>query len=299
MYVAINDYKGFKIWIRYYVQKIMPQFFYPFLLKYFYKKHLNKNLNINYPFLFSEKLNYLKIYDVTEEKKNLCNRLLAKEFVNSNYPEIKTAKVYDIALSYDELDFSKCPEKFIIKTTHACKSGIIINNKNEISNSDSKKYSKYYKKVLAINYAFWGTLELQYKDIDRKIYIEELLEPQNGTFFNEYEVYCFNGNVEFIHYSVDTNDGLFRHKYLNKNWAETNFGIRYKLKSDYFPALKNRQKVIEYAEKLSRDFKFVRVDFFEVNEELYFAEMTFTPFSGDIKIVPEQYDVLLGTHLKI
>lgn len=299
MDVSLNDYKGFKIWLRYYFLKLLPKIFYPFFIRYFYKKHLGKNLNLKNPITFSEKLNYLKIYDVNAEKKILADRLLAKKYIQKNYPELKTAKIYTISETYENLNFSKCPNKFIIKTNHACKSGIVIYNKEKDLIINEKKYKKYYQKVLKINYAFWGTLELQYKDISPKIYAEELLEPENGSLFKEFEVYCFNGEVEFIHYCVHTDDGLIYRKYYNKNWEETNFCIWFKYDSQYIPDDYNKDKVIEYSRKLSKEFKFVRVDFFEVNKELYFAEMTFTPFSGDIKVIPEHYDVILGVKLKI
>ncbi len=299
MYVALNDYKGFKIWFRYYFFKVLPKIFYPFVTRYFYKKHLRKNLNLKNPITFSEKLNYLKIYDVTEKKKILSDRLLSKRYVQKKYPELKTARVYTISETYENLDFFKCPNKFIIKTNHACKSGIVINDKKVDLKINDRKYKNYYKKILGINYAFWGTLELQYKDINPKIYAEELLEPEKGSLFKEFEVYCFNGEVEFIHYCVHTEDDLIYRKYYNNNWEETNFFVGLKYASEYSPDNYNKDKILEYSKKLSKEFKFVRVDFFEVNNELYFAEMTFTPFSGDIKVEPENYDIILGVKLKI
>ncbi len=299
MNVTLNDYNGFKIWFRYYFLLMLPKIFYPFITKYFYKKHLKKNLDLDYPVTFSEKLNYLKIFDVTLEKKLLSDRLLSKEYVKKNFSGLRIAKVYTVGKTYENLDFSKCPNKFIIKTNHACKSGIVIYDKENDLKINEQKYKNYYKKVLGINYAFWGTLELQYKDISPKIYAEELLEPENGSLFCEFEVYCFNGNIEFIHYCVHTDDGLIYRKYYNKNWEETGFCIGAKYNSEYSPNDNNKLKVLEYSKKMSEGFKFVRVDFFEVNGKLYFAEMTFTPFSGDIKFEPENYDFILGMKLEI
>ncbi len=299
MHVDLNDYNGFKIWSRYYLLKSIPKCFYPFFTNFFYRKHLNKQINLKNPLSFSEKLNYLKIYDVTEKKKQFSDRLCIKEYIQKNYPELAVASVYNTADSFEKINFSKCPDKFIIKTNHACKSGIVVYDKENTLKQNKKFYSKYYEKVLKINYAYWGTLELQYKYIKPKIYIEELLEPENGKLFQEFEVYCFNGRIEFIHWCVHTNDGLIFHKYYNSDWKEADFFIVGKFDTEYFPEETNKEKVIKYAKELSKDFKFVRVDFFEVNDILYFAEMTFTPFSGDIKIFPEKYDLILGEKLKI
>lgn len=50
---------------------------------------------------------------------------------------------------------------------------------------------------------------------------------------------------------------------------------------------------------LSRDFPFVRVDFFEVNEKLYIGEMTFYPGNGMEPFNPCEWDRKLGNLLKL
>ena len=316
-----NTYKGFKIWGRYYFEKLLPKEFYPKFIEYSYKQNIQKCINLKNPQNFSEKLNYLKIYDATPQKTLLSDKLLAKEYIKENIPDLATAKVYQIGTSFEELDFEKCPSKFIIKTNHACKTGRLIKNKNSITKQEYKNYKKYYKKVLAINYAFWGTLELQYKDIVPKVYTEEYLESNNPDFLiNEYEVYCLNGSPEFIQYVVRMKQAT-SNAFYNPDWTIADFSlfkesilpniaeidpkkvIDYELflkhKEIMTPPQTNRNRVLEYSKFLSKDFKFARIDFFEINNNLYFGEVTFTPFSGDIKFVPEEYDLILGKKLHI
>ncbi len=50
---------------------------------------------------------------------------------------------------------------------------------------------------------------------------------------------------------------------------------------------------------LSKDFPFVRVDFFEVNEKLYIGEMTFYPGNGMEPFNPCEWDRKLGNLLKL
>ena len=40
--------------------------------------------------------------------------------------------------------------------------------------------------------------------------------------------------------------------------------------------------MIEYAKQLSSEFVFVRVDFYEIDENVYLRQLTFTPFKSDI-----------------
>lgn len=69
--------------------------------------------------------------------------------------------------------------------------------------------------------------------------------------------------------------------------------------NEEIPRPKNLDEMLYYSKELSKDFKFVRVDFFEANKELYFGEMTFTPFSGYVHFEPDSYDLHYGNKLKL
>lgn len=299
MDVPYNTYSGFTNWFRYYLFKFLPASLYPFFCKKYYKKIVGKNLNLKNPVTFSEKINYLKLYDLSDKKTIFTDKLLAKEYVKNNIPELKVAQLYNVYSTFDDIYFSNLPNQFIIKTNHACKTGIVVEDKNLLDEQRIKTLSKYYNKVLNIDYAFWGIFELQYRNIVPKVYIEQLLIPKANSLFKEYEIYCLNGNVEFIQYCVCTADGLTYRTYYDKDFKEADFAVYRKMKSPFIPDEKNKEKLIEYAQILSSGFPFVRVDIFEVNETLYFGEMTFTPHCGNITISPSEYDAILGNKLDI
>ena len=52
--------------------------------------------------------------------------------------------------------------------------------------------------------------------------------------------------------------------------------------------------MIQYAEVLSSEFPFVRVDLYDVNNTIYFGELTFYPGSGYESYVPDEFDYELG-----
>lgn len=324
--VDVNTYTGFKIWFRYYFSRFLPKMLYPFFAEYFYRKycikyikckyprkladlfnpvmyyekHGFKKLNLANPKTFTDKLNYLKLYDVTKEKTMLTDKLLVKEYVKKVVPELNIAKVYQSCNSFDELNFNKCPEKFIIKTNHACKTGIVIFHKKVLSDEKYlNKIKKYYKKVLNINYAYWGIFELQYKDIKPQIYTEELLIKNENALIEEYEVYCINSNPEFMQYNRSENGHYGAAFYNADGGEECNFSLFSKW--DYIepPSKKIREKILNYARILSQNFKFVRVDLFVVDSKIYFGEMTFTPFTGNIIFTPCAYNDIYGKKLVI
>ena len=62
---------------------------------------------------------------------------------------------------------------------------------------------------------------------------------------------------------------------------------------------KNYQQMIEFAELLSKNIPFVRVDFYEVKGKVYFGEMTFYPNSGFTEFYPENWDEILGNWITL
>ena len=66
-----------------------------------------------------------------------------------------------------------------------------------------------------------------------------------------------------------------------------------------FPKPHNYEKMIELAEKLSKGIPFVRVDFYEVEEKIYFGELTFYPGCGLEEFTPEEWDYKLGEWIKL
>lgn len=290
------DYnESLKYLTRYFFFKIMPERFYIYALKYKYKKTYKRILNLKNPLRLSEKLQWLKLYDNTDEKTFFADKLKAKKYIQENIPGLKTAKLYQSALSFNETDFGKLPLSFLLKTNHAWKTNTYIRNKNKITQKEMSLYEKNYNKVLKINYAYWSYYELHYKNIKPQIFAEELLDKDICNISN-YEVYCFNGKPEFILYRKAKE--YFEQQIYSITGERLNFDIEYKSLNE-IEKPQNLKITVEFAETLCRNFKFVRVDFFESNNEIYFGEMTFTPYSGFIKFIPDSFDLFYGNKLNI
>ncbi|MBQ8886240.1 MAG: hypothetical protein IJY61_00880 [Candidatus Gastranaerophilales bacterium] len=254
------------------------------------------------PQRLSEKILKSCLDDKDIKKTKLTDKLKAKEYVKNVIPDLKYAKVYQIADSFNELDFSFAPNSFVIKTNHAWKTHILVQDKRLLKSTDYNEFKQYYKSVLSINYAYWGSYELQYKNITPKIFLEEYLCFENEGFIKEYEVYCFKGKPMFINYLISPNytpdlfncqSDIVKSQIFDTNWEQANFKIRFSSGLST-PDTKNKELILTYAEKLSYGFDFVRIDIFEIGDELYFGEFTFSPYSGFITFIPEKFDLIYG-----
>ena len=276
--------------------RIVPDFLHRFIIGFKYKKFYNKNINFKNPQRLSEKIQYLKLYEKDERKTVLSDKILVKEYIKEKIPELKCAELYQQATSFKELNINDLPEKFVLKTNHSWRTNIRVENKNELTDKKLRDIDKYYKKMLKINYAYYSYYEMHYKDIKPQVFAEEFIDSIENIHF--YEIWCFHGKIEFIlrktHYA---DSDFFQQCFYNERWEKAPFYMAYYMNNDTMELPKNKDKIIEYAKILSKDFNFVRVDFMEVNNELYFGEMTFTPCSGFFKFVPDEFDLVYGQKL--
>ena len=292
-----SDYLSIKYLLRYLSFRTIPKFFWQFVLQKKYKNILNKHLDFERPLRLSEKIQYLKLNEKNRQKTLLSDKLEVKKYISTILPELKFAKVYQVGKCFKDIDFESLPTSFILKTNHAWKTNWYVEDKFKISKDELIFYRKSYDNVLKINYAYWSYYEMHYENITPKIFAEELLVQIDKTVgINNYEVYCFSGVPEFIQIRTANPNESIKQCVYSTNWDKLQFDISWG-NLDYFPKPKFLHKMIEYSEILSKDFNFVRIDYMECNNELYFCEMTFTPASGFLNFKPNIFDLYYGHKL--
>ena len=164
-----------------------------------------------------------------------------------------------------------------------------MEDKSKLDIADAREKMNLWMQT---NYAC-SSMEMQYRDIPCKIIAEEYLE--NTEDLKDYRFYCFSGNP--VQVWVDLYSGMPRHirSIYDMDWNKLDMrctwpdgGEKLAKKPESF------EKMIELARILSKDFPFVRVDFFEINGKIYMGEMTFTPMGGNGRFDPAEWDAKLG-----
>ncbi len=247
-------------------------------IKIKYKLEMNQKFNLKEPRTFNEKLQWLKLYDRKPEYTKMVDKYEAKKYVANIIGKkyiIPTLGVWD---KFEDIDFTKLPNQFVLKPTHASGNVFICKNKDEI---DYKKLKKTVQKWLKRNY-YLVHREWPYKNVKPRIIAEEYMEDQIGELI-DYKVYAFNGQCDYVMVCFDRIKGETKFIYYDRNWnIKKEFskdGIKYgdtiKIEKP-----KNLGKMFEFAEILSKNIPFVRVDFYESNGNLYLGELTFYPSAG-------------------
>ncbi len=282
--------------------KGVPKWMHPLYLKKVYKYIVGEELDLKNPKRLTEKIQWIKLYDNLPIKSDYCDKLTCRDLVRSKIPEINFAHIYGAWDSFKEIDFSVCPKSFFLKTNHASKAMIRIRDKDRFISlpQELEKAASIMDRWLSISYDTVSAFEQQYKGIKPKIYAEECLGGAELQRLSDYKIFCFNGEPKFIEYFIELKPKRIQMAVFDADWNIQEF-YHSADKYDGLPISRpgNFDKMLEYAKILSSDFKFVRVDLFDVDNKIYFGEMTFTPSSGFMNYVPKKYDEILGSLLKL
>lgn len=279
--------------IRYIVKKINPIFY----VKCEYRYVTGHKLNLDNPKRYTEKLQYLRLYTYASnyDVARCASRDGLREYAKEKGYKESLVICYGVYDKFDDIDFNKLPNSFVIKCTHACAYNYIVYNKSEIN---LNKLRKLFNKWLRIDYGK-KTVEPHYSLIKPRIIIEELL-LENGELPIEYKIHVFNGKARYMYVVTGRNKDIHYNNYLI-DWTEFDEAqFNHWSKSDIeIKKPENWSKAVQIAEDLASPFPFVRVDLYIIKDKIYISEMTFTPAKGTLTFKDDQSDFTIGEWLTI
>ena len=264
------------------------------LCDWFFEK-TGEILNLDNPKTFNEKIQWMKLYDSTPIKTQLADKYLVRDWVKEQIGEEYLIPLLGVWDNFDDIDFDKLPQKFVLKCNHGCKYNIIVKDKNALDIEETKIQVNNW---MYEDFAFVNGFQMHYSPIPHKIIAEEYIENNYNDLY-DYKFWCFDGRVEYIQFLAERNCGGLKGAFYDRNWVRQEFVSNpYDMTNIKKPD--NLDKMIELAQKLSQGFNYVRVDFYRLNNgKIYFGEMTFTPASGRMKWNPEKYNMIMGEKIHI
>lgn len=265
-------------------------------LKIMYEKTLKKQLNLESPKTFNEKLQWLKLYDRNPKYIKMVDKYEVKEYISKVIGKEYVIPTLGIYENFEDIDFAKLPNKFIIKGTHDSGSTVICKDKKSFDYEEAKrKINKFTKQ----NY-FYNGREWPYKNVKPRIIIEKYMEDPKDEVLRDYKFMCFNGKVKcsFVCSDRYTDEGL-KVTFFDVDWNKLPFERHYPSSNKEISRPVNYELMIELSEKLAKDIPFVRVDWYEIDGKVYFGELTFYPGNGLEEFTPEEYDEILGSWIEL
>lgn len=265
-------------------------------IEYRFLSEMGYKLNLKNPKTFNEKLQWLKLYDRNPEYTKMVDKYEVREYIKEKIGEeylIPLIGVYD---KFDDIDFDKLPNQFVIKCNHDSGGLIICKDKNRL---DIETARKKINRSLKTNYYYSGR-EWPYKNVKPRIIIEKYMEDSNKSDLIDYKLFCFNGIPKIVLVCSE--------RFLSNNMCETWFDMNWKLidmsesghrVDSTISKPKQLKKMVELSKKLSKNIPFIRVDWYEIGDKLYFGELTFYPASGFEKFEPKEWNKKIGDMLSI
>lgn len=280
-----------------YYSKLKKEDFEDELIDWYKYRSLSDRNPLENPKTFNEKIQWLKINDATK-LKTIC----ADKYAVRGYIEEKVGKEYLILLlgcwnKFEDIDFSKLPDKMIFKSTTGSARYKIVKDKKNIDYEDLKKSMDSWRKL---PYGYAG-MEIHYLDIERKIICETLLD-MDGPSVADYKIHCFNGKPLIVEYISDRKNHSYRESWFDTDWNKLNIIMNSDsaMNHEIIPnPPKKLEKMIEISKVLSKDFIYVRVDLYEIDGEIYFGELTFTPANGFDEWKGRKSQLLVGELLRL
>lgn len=268
-------------------------------LRLAYRLNFGKKLDLKYPKSFSEKLQWLKLYDRRPEYVTMVDKYAVKDYVASIIGEeyiIPTLGVWDRP---DDINFDSLPNQFVLKWNHDSKSVVICENKERFDRQKAIDKLRHGEKVNG----YWYGREWPYKDVSPKIIAEKYLSQDDSKLHDltDYKFFCFNGVPKYIQV-IQNRRFSETIDFFDTEWNRQEF-IGLNLSAVPSSVLPSRPhllaEMIKVAKKLSVGLAFARIDLYETGEHIYFGEVTFYPASGFGAFTPPKWNIIIGDMLTL
>lgn len=262
-------------------------------LKQKYGFAMGRPLDLRHPRRFTEQIQWLKLHD----RKPLYHKLADKAEVK-NYVEDQIGKAYVIPTlgvwdGTSQIDWASLPRQFVLKCTHDSGSTIVCTDK---ATFDRDAACAKLDAALKVDF-YKRDREWVYKGIKPRIIAESYLCEN----VSDYKFFCFDGKPEFMF--IATNRG--------KEGEETKFDFfdmafrHIDVRNGHPNAAVAPSEPFCFAEmkrlaaELSRGIPQVRIDFYEVDGQVFFGEYTFYHWGGFVPFDPDSADFSFGQYLQL
>ncbi|HIF9411582.1 TPA: ATP-grasp fold amidoligase family protein [Photobacterium damselae] len=255
--------------------------------KFVFFLKFKKQLNVKNPKCFNDKINYRVLYDRNDIYTKLADKYQVRDYVAEKIGDSYLIELLAVYEDPNDIDISKLPNKFVIKCNHDAGSVLVVHDKSKI---DLQFMRNKYKLALMKN-MYHFTREWHYKNIKKKILVEELIDIFVSTNTPEdYKFHCFNGEPRYIEVQFDRFSSKRLINIYDPEWILQPFLMGYENNKNKIEKPNKLSEMLDLARKLSEDFEYCRIDLYCTKEDrIFFGEITFTPCNGMDEFKPLEW----------
>lgn len=273
------------------IRKLLPDWF--IAIRRYRSKH-GQYPNLIRPQTFTEKVLHRKLFDRRSVWTQITDKAAVRSYVESRLGPHLLPELYYLTANPETIPFDKLPNRFVVKPTHGSNWVQIVTDQSTLDRAALIKTCHEW-----LNQNFYElTRQWAYKHIKPRIIVEQFIDDGTGNTPKDYKLFVFGGTVEMI--QVDS--GRFtdhRRRLYNLTWEKLPVHLGYDDITGDVPRPGHFEQMIAAAETLGRDFDFIRVDFYDTPDRLYFGELTATPSNAGSRFRPKEFDHHLGRLWKL
>ncbi len=250
--------------------------------------------NILFPKTFNEKVVCRSLFDNRRILRQFADKFTVRAYVSKRLGPQVLPELYWVTETPSDIPFDRLPKSFVVKPTHGAGWVRIVRDKAALDMAELVRQCEIW---LSQNF-YRKSYERIYKDIVPRILVEELIDDGSGNAPVDYKFMVFHGRVELIAVIVDRFKNT-RGYFLDRDWKTLSAGLAEGCDCAHptpaaIPKPPHLDEMIRASEILGKDLDFVRPDFYDTPEKIYFGELTTTPGAGLARYAPSSFDEYLG-----
>ena len=256
-----------------------------------------RKINWHNPKTYNEKLQWIKIYDRNPLYTKMVDKYEVREYIETIIGKEYLIPCFGVWDSFDDIDFNILPNQFVLKCTHDSNSVIICRDKSLLDkNAVRNKLTKHLK-----NNYYYNAREWPYKHVKPRIIAEKYMEDMKTVELRDYKFFAFDGITKacFIASDRQKNGTECKFDFFDTNFNSLNIQHGHPNSKVLPDKPVNFDKMMDLANKISKGFPEMRIDFYECNGNIFFGEITFFHHSGFVPFLPEKWDDIFGTWIKL
>ena len=260
---------------------------------------MGKKLNLKDPQTFSEKLQWLKLYNKRPEYTMMVDKYAVKKYVADIIGKEYVIPTFGVWDKPDDIDWDILPKRFVLKTTHGGGSNGVVICKDKSTFDKMAAVKKLKKNMIQSDWRIG--MEWPYKDVPHRIIAEKLLDPAPDIKdLADYKFFCFNGEPKYCQVISGRNSTMCC-DFFDKDWNHQFFHEPkiYPFANPIPQRPSCFEKMWEQARLLSVEKPFSRIDFYAIGTQVFFGEITFFPTSGMGGFEPEEWDKVFGKMISL
>lgn len=262
-------------------------------LKYF--KAFGKWPNLKKPQTYSEKLQWLKLYDRKPIYTTMVDKYAVKKYVSDIIGEEYVIPTLGVWNRPEDIEWEKLPHQFVLKTTHGGGNEGVVICIDKGSFDRQKAINRLNESLKTDLYRIWR--EWPYKNVRKRIIAEKYISPNIETNdLSDYKFFCFDGEVKGLFVATERQNPNEEVKF---DFFDADYNhLPFKQGHDHAKVIpakpKNFELMKHLASKLSKGMSHVRVDLYDLGDKVFFGELTLFHFSGMVPFEPDEWDKKFG-----